>query len=263
MTSLATSRDGTRIAYDVEGSGPSVILVAGAMQFRGFDPTTAAMARLLAARGFTVVNYDRRGRGESAQAPSFTLADTIEDLRVLIGAAGAPAVLFGNSSGGAIALAAAAAGLPVSALVLFEVPLREELGYDGADFLDGLRARIAAGDPDATIAYFMKDMPPDWLKGARNSPGWPVMTSMGASLEADAESLAWTQSAPRAELWASIAAPTLALVGEQTMPIMRPAAESIAANVPNAQTGTLPAANHSWEPEAMAERIASFLAGLP
>lgn len=260
MSSFATSRDGTRIAYDIEGSGPAVVLVGGAMQFRGFDSTTVAMAKLLAARGFSVINYDRRGRGESAQAPSFTLADTIDDLRALIDVAGRPAALFGNSSGGAIALAAAAAGLPVTALVLWEVPLREELGTDGADFLDGLRAKIAAGDPDGTIAYFMKDMPPEWLDGARNSPGWPVMMSMGPSLEADAESLAWTQSAPRAELWESIEAPTLALVGRQTLPIMPPAAESIAANLTNGRSATIPAANHSWEPVDMAARIAEFLA---
>lgn len=259
MSSFVTSRDGTRIAYDVEGSGPPVILVAGAMQFRGFDPTTVEMAKLLAARGFRVINFDRRGRGESAQAPSFTLADTLEDLRALIAVAGGSAALFGSSSGGAIALAAAAAGLPVSALVLWEVPLREELGDDGADFLDGLREKIAAGDPEETIAYFMKDMPPEWLEGARNSPAWPVMTSMGPSLEADSESLAWTQSAPHIELWATITAPTLALVGRQTLPIMPPAAESIAASVPHARKATIPAADHSWEPAAMAAAIADFL----
>ena len=90
MSLFVTSSDGTRIAYDSQGSGPVVILVAGAMQFRAFDPGTSAMAALLAAEGFTVVNFDRRGRGESAQAPSFSLADTIEDLRALIDVVGGP-----------------------------------------------------------------------------------------------------------------------------------------------------------------------------
>lgn len=262
MSSFATSSDGTRIAYDADGSGPPVILVGGAMQFRGFDSNTVAMAKLLAARGYTVINFDRRGRGESAQAPSFTLADTIEDLRALIDAAGAPSALFGSSSGGSICLAAAAAGLPVTAMVLWETPLGEELGTDSAANLAGLREKLAAGDGDDVIAYYMKDMPPEWLEGARSSPGWPVMTSMGPSLEADTESLAWTQSAPRAELWASIQAPTLALVGEQTLPIMPPVADSIAANVPHGSTGVIPAANHSWEPDVMATRIAAFLGSL-
>jgi len=259
MTTFTTSADGTRVAYDIQGEGPPVILVAGAMQFRAFDPVTSAMAALLAAQGFTVINFDRRGRGESAQAPSFTLADTVDDLRALIDAAGGPVALVGNSSGGAISLAAAAAGLPVSALALFEVPLREELGAEGQEFLEGLRERIAGPDPEATIEYFMKDMPPEWLEGARQGPGWPVMTGMGPSLEADAEALAWTQSAPRAELWKSITAPTLALVGEQTLPIMPPAADSIAANLLHGRRESIPAANHGWEPEVMAAKIAAFL----
>lgn len=259
MTSFATSSDGTLIGYSIEGSGPPVILVAGAMQFRGFDPATAAMATLLAARGYTVINYDRRGRGESAQAPSFTLADTVEDLHALIQVAGGSAALFGNSSGGAISLAAAAAGLPVSSMVLFEVPLGVELGADGEENLAGLRERIAGSDPDATIEYFMKDMPPQWLEGARHSPGWSVMTAMGPSLEADLESLAWTQSAPRAELWRTITAPTLALVGEQTLPLMPLAADSIAANLIHGTRGSIPAANHSWDPSVLAARVAAFL----
>ncbi len=83
MSNFAISRDGTRIAYDSLGAGPAVVLVAGAMQFRAFDPTTAAMAELLVGKGVRVINFDRRGRGESMEAPSFTLAGTIEDLRAI------------------------------------------------------------------------------------------------------------------------------------------------------------------------------------
>ena len=130
--------------------------------------------------------------------------------------------------------------------------MREELGGEGAEFLAGLRGKIAHGTPDGTIEYFMKDMPPQWLEGARNSPGWPIMTAMGPSLEADAESLAWTQKAPRAELFSRITARTLVLVGEETLPIMPPAAESIASNLAHARLSEIPAANHSWDPAVMA-----------
>ncbi|MEZ2389511.1 alpha/beta fold hydrolase [bacterium RCC_150] len=260
MSEFATSKDGTRIGYELYGDGPAVILVGGAMQFRGFDPTTGEMARQLAGKGFTVLNYDRRGRGESAEASSFTLQDEIDDLDTLIGIVGGTATLYGSSSGGAISLAATAAGLPVTRLALWEVPLREELGTDGAEFLAGLRERIQSGDKAGTIEYFMKDMPPEWLAGAKASPGWPVMLELGPSLSADSESLAWTQSAPRAELWSGITQPTLAIVGEQTLPIMVEAADSIVANIPSARTTTIPGANHSWEPAVMAAALADFLA---
>ncbi|MBT8159843.1 MULTISPECIES: alpha/beta fold hydrolase [Arthrobacter] len=260
MSEFANSKDGTRIAYERHGDGPAVILVGGAMQFRGFDPTTVEMGKQLAAQGFTVLNYDRRGRGESAETSSFTLQDELDDLSALIEVAGGEAALYGSSSGGAISLAAAAAGLPVTKLALWEVPLRAELGTDGAEFLAGLRERIGSGDKAGTIEYFMKDMPPEWLAGAKNSPGWPIMMEIGPSLSADSESLAWTQSAPRAELWSGVKQPTLVLLGEQTQTIMTEAADAITANIPGAAKKTIPGANHSWEPKVMAGALAEFFA---
>ena len=265
MTQFVTSADGTRIAYDREGSGPPVILVGGAMQFRAFDPTTVEMAHALAAHGFDVVNYDRRGRGESPADAPITLAQTIGDLRALTDQLTAGAddavALFGNSSGAAIALAAASALLPISKLVLFEAPLDPEGGPEGAEFLAGLRERIAAGDDARTVEYFMRDMPPEWLEQSKASPGWPTMTAMAPSLEPDAESLAWTQSAPRAELWRGITQPTLVLVGAQTLDLMGAAADSIVANLANARRATIPAAEHAWDPRTMALTIAEFLIG--
>jgi len=260
MSEFITSHDGTRIAYDREGSGPPVILIGGAMQFRGFDPTTVAMARLLAGKGFTVVNYDRRGRGESATATSFTLDDDIADIAALMAEVGGEAALFGNSSGGAIALAAASAGLPVAKIATWEVPLGVEDGTDGAEFFTGLRAVLDAGDNEAAVEYFMKDMPPQWLAGAKASPGWPIMVGLAPSLSADAESLARAQSAPRAELWASVTQPVLAMVGSSTQPLMDAAADSIVSSLPDARRLAISGENHAWEPESMATTLAEFFA---
>jgi pimeloyl-ACP methyl ester carboxylesterase len=259
MSRYVRSADGTRIAYDRQGAGPGVILVGGAMQFRGFDPTTVEMAALLADRGFTVINFDRRGRGESHADPPLSLAANIADIAALAAELDGPVALYGNSSGGSISLAAAAAGLPVSHLVLFEVPLGPEGGADGADFLAGLRGQIADRDGDSIVAYFMKDMPPEMLSGARQSPGWPVMVGMGPSLEADAESIAWTQSAPRRQLWSGITQPTLVLVGSQTMPKMMTAAQSIVESLGNARMQSMGAVRHGWSPAEMSTLIADFL----
>ncbi|UVJ41448.1 alpha/beta fold hydrolase [Arthrobacter sp. CJ23] len=260
MSEFVTSKDGTRIAYEQDGEGPVVILAAGAMQFRGFDPRTVQLAKDVAAQGFTVVNYDRRGRGESTGASSFTLQDEIDDLAALINRAGGQAALYGSSSGGAISLAAAAAGLPITKLALWEVPLGVENGTDAAAFLAGLQERIDAGDRPGTIEYFMKDMPAEWLAGAKNSPGWPIMLGLGPSLRADSESLAWAQTAPRTELWQAITQPTVVILGEGALPLMTAAADSIIANLANARRQTVPGANHSWEPAAMAGTLAGFFA---
>jgi phosphoribosylcarboxyaminoimidazole (NCAIR) mutase len=51
------------------------------------------------AENFTVVNYARRGRGESTDTQPYALQREIEDIEVLIAEAGGSAHLFGASSG--------------------------------------------------------------------------------------------------------------------------------------------------------------------
>src|ERR1700744_1080159 len=99
------SADGTVIAYDHTGSGPVLIVCVGAFCTRH---TFAPPADL--ARQFTVVPYDRRGRGDSGDTAPFTPAREYEDLGAVAAATGAaPPFVFGHSSGAAIALRAAAA----------------------------------------------------------------------------------------------------------------------------------------------------------
>ena len=73
------SKDGTKIAYDRFGSGPVVILVAGALGYRKFN-RMEQLAKLLAGR-LTVINYDRRGRGDSTEVKPFALEREIETSR--------------------------------------------------------------------------------------------------------------------------------------------------------------------------------------
>jgi len=100
------SADGTRIAVDRQGEGPVVILVAGGLD----DGTENAPLAAELAGAFTVYNYQRRGRGDSGDTQPYAAEREIEDIAVLI--TQGRAHLFGVSSGGALALEAAAAGLP-------------------------------------------------------------------------------------------------------------------------------------------------------
>ena len=115
------SKDGTVIAFDRSGNGPAVILVGGAFQYRAIDPPTAQLAALLA-QHFMVFHYDRRGRGDSSDTQPYAIEREIEDLEVLINEAGGSAFVFGMSSGGVLALYAAARGLAIKKLVMYEPP---------------------------------------------------------------------------------------------------------------------------------------------
>ena len=259
MTKFATSADGTRIAYDRAGTGPAVILVAPAIQFRAFDPTTVELARRLADDGFDVINYDRRGRGESTDTLPFSVDREVDDIAALIELAGGSAALFGSSSGGAVCLWAAAAGLPVAKLVLWEVPLSLEGEGDGGEWLIGLQQRIAQGDRGAAVEFYMRDMPAQWLAAAKEGPAWPVMKDIAPTLVYDAAALDRAQRRPWSQAWAEVTAPTLVLTGEQTLPMFPAVADALVATLPNASQRRIEAQNHGWSPEVMAAAIAGFL----
>ena len=200
MTEYVHTEDGVRIAYDRAGSGQPLVLVGGAGQFRADDAATRELTGQLARRGFDVVHPDRPGRGDSGGEPPFTLAGEVAAIRALLGVVGGRAWLYGSSSGGAIALAAATELSGVERLLLWEVPLGEECGTDGAEYLAAVREQVAAGDPEGTWRLYTDGMPPEWFEAMRTGPQWPLFERMAPALEADAEALAWTRSAPRAQL---------------------------------------------------------------
>src|SRR5512141_1694880 len=116
-----TSKAGTKIAYDKKGDGPALILVDGALCYRGFGPMPG-LAELLAPN-FTVYTYDRRGRGESSNGKPFSVQREVEDIEALIDAAGGSAFVYGISSGACLALEAALKlGNKVSRLAMYEPP---------------------------------------------------------------------------------------------------------------------------------------------
>src|SRR5690606_24693556 len=122
------SKDGTPIAYERIGEGPPVILVGG-----GLDDGTenAPLARELARR-FTVINYARRGRGESGDTPPYAVRREVEDLDALVAEVDGPAFLYGVSSGGALALEAAALGVAAGKVAVYEVPYLVGEGMEAA-----------------------------------------------------------------------------------------------------------------------------------
>ena len=259
MSEFVTSADGTRIAFDQQGEGPGVVLIGGAFQYRGFDPATVELASLLAAEGFTVINYDRRGRGESGPAGPGSLERQVQDVAALVDHLGGTAALYGSSSGSAIALWAAQLGVRTGALVLWEPPL--DTADDGAQFATELQLLVDAGEQERAVEYFMKDMPPEWVEGAKASPAWPTMVQIIASNTGDAAVLARSKGGqPWAQRWSQVTAPTLVLTGESTLPLFSQAGAALVEALPDARAGTVPTSEeHRWEPAVLAAVLAEFL----
>lgn len=106
--SHVTSADGTTIGYDrLSDGGATVVLVGGGLD----DGSENVPLGAWLASTFTVVNYRRRGRGDSGDVAPYAVQREVEDLAAVIDAVGGRAHVFGASTGGALALEAAAAGL--------------------------------------------------------------------------------------------------------------------------------------------------------
>ncbi|GAB3896020.1 hypothetical protein GCM10029964_076780 [Kibdelosporangium lantanae] len=151
MAGTARSADGTTIAFDVWGAGRPLVIVDGATSHRAVNPLGAEIGKELA-DSFKMYAYDRRGRGESGDTQPYAVEREIEDIAALIADGGEPAVVLGFSSGAVLAMDAAAAGLPISHLALFEPPfvvgdVRPPLPADYVEQLDRAVGRAGGTMP--------------------------------------------------------------------------------------------------------------------
>jgi pimeloyl-ACP methyl ester carboxylesterase len=248
-----TSRDGTTIAYDRLGDGPPVVLVTGGSVDR---QSNAGLADALAG-DFTVYNYDRRGRGPSGDTPPYAVEREVEDIAAVLEVAGTPAGLYGSSSGAALALEAAARGLPIAKLALWEPPYsvhgRPDLPDDTASVYDEL---VKAGRRGDAVEYFMAKvvgLPPEFVAGARQAPWWAQQEALAHTLAYDATIMGdYTLPAASAK---AVTVPTLILVGGASFGFMVETADALAALIPDARRVTLEAQEHDVAPATPAEVI--------
>jgi pimeloyl-ACP methyl ester carboxylesterase len=259
------SRDGTAIAFEKAGRGPALILVDGALCYRGAGPSKPVAAELSA--DFTVYTYDRRGRGESGDAAGYAVAREVEDLAALIEEAGGSARLCGFSSGAVLALQAANRGLGVEKLALYEPPFivddsRAALPSDYAARLDRL---LAAGRRGDALRLFMGQvgMPKVLVALMRFMPAWSKLKSVAPTLRYDAAVMGDTQSgrALPAERWSAVSAPTLVIVGGKSPGWMQNGTRALAELLPNAERRSLEGQTHMVKAKPLAPLLTEFLAG--
>lgn len=257
----ARSGDGTLIAYETRGSGPQLILVGGALSDRN---AALPLASLLAA-SFTVLSYDRRGRGDSGDGPSYSVEREVEDLSALIGTAGGSACVFGHSSGAALALESAARGLPISRLALYEPPFIVDSSRESLPegFTAQLAELMAAGRPGEAVRQFLTlavQMPDAAVAKMRASPIWPRMEKMARSLLYDQAVMEGKMSGSAVEKgqWAKVELPTLVLDGGASPAWIRNAAAMLAEALPRGQHRSLEGQSHGADPAVLAPVLEEF-----
>jgi pimeloyl-ACP methyl ester carboxylesterase len=253
------SADGTRIAYEASGVGPALVFVNGALS----DRSAIAPFRPHLDPRFTVIGYDRRGRGGSGDSPPYALAREIEDLAAVIQAVGAPALVYAHSSGAILALRAAMGGLPIHRLAVNEPPfiLNGTRPLPPADLPKRIEALLDAGDRDAALRLFLVDhvgIPATAVAAMSARPAWSHMLSLAHTVLHDA-AIAGT-SAVDLTPFAALTTRTLVLTGTASFPWIAVTARALATILPDAELVELPGQPHSPAPEVVAPLLIRFFA---
>jgi pimeloyl-ACP methyl ester carboxylesterase len=253
-----TSKDGTTLAFDRLGSGPPVVLVCGGSVDRMAD---AALAQELAP-DFTVLNYDRRGRGDSGDTLPYAIEREVEDIEAVIEAAGGSANLWGSSSGAVLAMIATASGAPVTKLAMWEPPfILDENARPPADQVEQYERMIAEGRRGDAVEYFMSKvvgLPPEMVAGARSQPWWGATEALAHTLAYDARIM--EQYEVPVDRAAAVKVPTLVVAGGADMPFMRETAQALADALPEGEVRFLEGQGHDVDPTVLAPALKEFFA---
>jgi pimeloyl-ACP methyl ester carboxylesterase len=253
------SKDGTLLAYDVYGSGPTLIIITGATCFRSFEPVLYD-ARVFAEQ-FTVYTYDRRGRGDSGNTLPYAPAREVEDISAMIEAAGGNAYLYGHSSGAILALEAAMQlGDNVRKLVLYD-PAYSSDEADQQEFqalshhLDTL---LDSGKNEEAITLFLEGIgiPGDVIDGMQQSQAWATMTALAPTLAYDTTLAGDVAPIERAS---HLTTPTHIIVGENSPPSIHKVADQLRNAIPTATYTMLSGEDHMPNPNAVLPVLTNFL----
>jgi pimeloyl-ACP methyl ester carboxylesterase len=253
-----TSRDGTPIAFDRVGEGPAVVLVSGGSVDR---MSLVPLAQELAP-DFTVLNYDRRGRGPSGDTQPYAIDREIEDIEAVVEAAGGEAAIFGSSSGAVLAMFAAEAGLGIGKLAMWEPPfIPEGFPKPPEDQVEQYETMVAEGRRGDAVEFFMAKvvgMPAEFVAGARTQPWWGATEALAHTLAYDARIMGdYDIPVDRA---ANVKVPALVVAGGADMPFMRETAQALADAIPDGQVRFLEGQGHDVDMTVLAPVLKEFIA---
>ncbi|MDJ0460794.1 alpha/beta hydrolase [Streptomyces sp. H27-C3] len=253
------SRDGTPIAFERRGEGAPLVLVGGAFSTGSSE---APLAALLAPH-FSVVTYDRRGHGASGDTAPYAVAREVEDLAALVDEEAAPVSVYGISSGAALVLEAAASGVPMGRLAVYEPPFTVVDDGDRAAkaaYSVRLAALLSEGDREGAAELFMTlvGLSPQVLAQVRKAPEWPDLVAVAHTLAYD-DAVMGDGTVP-VERLGSVRPPVLVVDGGASPQAMREAAKTVARSVRRGRHRTLTGQVHDVAPQVLAPVLREFFA---
>lgn len=210
QVSFVRSKDGSRIAVECTGKGPSLLIVHGGTGDRSrWKPLLP-----LFASDFTVCAMDRRGHGESEAGSNYSLRKESEDVAAVVHSRSGPVFVLGHSIGGVWALEAAFLTNKISKLVLYEPPLQD---LDHTAVADRMEKMIQTGDREQALVTFLREIvivSPEGIAAMKSQAAWPDRVS-GIDIQIR-EIRALSKYRFDRKRMKTLAVPTLLLAGSRT-----------------------------------------------
>jgi pimeloyl-ACP methyl ester carboxylesterase len=260
QVSFVSSKDGTRIAVECTGKGPSLLIVHGGTgDRRRWKPLLP-----LFASHFTVCAMDRRGHGESEAGSNYSLRKEFEDVAAVVKSRpGGPVFALGHSIGGVCALEAAFLTNKISKLALYEPPLQD---LDHTAVVDRMEKMIHAGDREQALVTFLREivmLSPEEIAAMKRQAAWPSRVS-GIDIQIR-EIRAMSKYRFDAKRMRTLAVPTLLLAGSKTAsPQLKQAINSLKDTLPKRTLVVFEGQEHNAMdkiPQQFAETVTRFLSG--
>ena len=255
------SPDGTPIGYERSGEGPPLVVVHGATSNRRrWAPILPALEER-----FTVYAVDRRGRGASGDAPTYSIEREFEDIAAIVDAIGGPVDLIGHSYGALCVLEAATRSANVGRIVLYEPPIPTDAEVFPGAVVARLEALLEAGDRDGLLITFCREvvrMPEIELELLRSLPTWQTRIEVAHTIPRELRAAdAYVFDPAR---FSGMRAPSLLLLGGDSPTFVRAATQVLNAALPASRIAILPGQQHiamNTAPELFLSEVLGFLGG--
>ena len=206
------SKDGTRIAVECAGTGPTLLFVHGGV---GDHTRWTPMFPLLTST-FTACAMDRRGHGASSDSREYSLSQEAEDVAAVVNSRRGPVFVYGHSYGGVAALEATFLTNRVGKLMLYEPPLHEPADNSLA-MAARFEAMVGGGALEQALITFQTEVvrqSPEEIARMKARPTWGGLVASMAMLPRQMRELAaYRFDASRMRL---LTMPTLLMIGEET-----------------------------------------------
>ena len=257
QVSFVIAKDGTRIAVECTGKGPSLLIVHGGTGDRSrWRPLLP-----LFASHFTVCAMDRRGHGASETGTNYSLRKEPADVAAVVNSRPGPVFVLGHSIGGVWALEAAFLTSKISKLVLYEPPLQD---LDHSAVADRMEKMIQAGDRDRALTTFLREIvmiSPDEVAAMKRQASWPSRVA-GIDIQLR-EIRALSKYRFDGKRMRTLKVPTLLLEGSKTAsPQLKQAIDSLMSSLPNQNLVVFKGQEHNAMdriPQQFAETVTNFL----